>query len=139
MEPSSTRQQLAAGLPSNKSFGLLFALVFVIVASWPLLFGGTLRIWALGVAAAFGAATFLAPAALTPLNRAWMHFGALLHRVTSPVILAILFFAIITPFGIAMRLFGRRPLSLDIERSTDSYWVRREPPGPEPNSIRNQF
>lgn len=126
-------------LPSNRSIGLLFTAVFAVVAIWPLLSGGAFRIWAAVVSAALAATALLAPDVLAPLNRAWMRFGALLHRLTSPVVLALVYFAVITPFGLAMRAAGRRPLALARDPSAQSYWTDRDPPGPEPDSIRNQF
>jgi hypothetical protein len=126
-------------LPSNRAFGFLFAVVFALVAVWPFLHGGTVRNWAGFVSAAFAATALLTPNILTPLNRAWMRFGALLHRIMSPVILAIMFFVVLTPFALVMRVVGRRPLALSRDATTDTYWIRRDPPGPEPQSIRNQF
>lgn len=125
-------------LPSNRSFGLLFGAVFALVAGWPLLFGGEVRAWAAVTSACFFAASLLVPHVLAPLNRAWMKFGEILHRIVSPVVLALLFFAIITPFGIAMRIFGRDPLRLR-KHESDSYWIARTPPGPPPDSFDKQF
>ena len=125
-------------LPPNRSFGLLFCLVFAIVAAWPLFFSGSVRLWAVIASGLFGAVSLVAPDILTPLNRAWMKFGALLHRIVSPVVLGVLFFVVITPFGLVMRLFRRNLLGLRRE-ATDSYWVNREPPGPKPDSLTNQF
>ena len=125
-------------LPPNRSFGFLFCAVFAIVAAWPLLSGNGPRIWAVGVSAAFALLAVLAPDLLTPLNRAWMRFGALLHRIVSPIVLAILFFIVITPFGLVMQAMKRDPLRL---RRLDerSYWVDRAPPGPRPDSLDKQF
>ncbi|MCD6680904.1 MAG: SxtJ family membrane protein [Burkholderiaceae bacterium] len=135
----SSGRQTELILPSNRSFGFLFSVVFAVVALWPLLFGEAIRAWA-GVAAAVVAfVTMLIPNVLTPVNRAWMRFGVLLHRIVSPVVLAFMFFVVLTPFGFVMRALGRRPLELSRDASVDTYWVRREPPGPEPESIRNQF
>lgn len=135
--PSARKPELV--LPSNRSIGLLFTAVFAVVAVWPLLFGEAFRIWAAVVCTALAAITLLAPDALAPLNRAWMRFGALLHRITSPIVLAFIYFAVITPFGLVMRVAGRRPLALARDPSAETYWTDRDPPGPEPDSIRNQF
>lgn len=125
-------------LPANRSFGLVFCGFFALIALFPLFSGGPVRVWAAIVSALFGAAAFLFPSALTPLNRLWMRFGALMHRIVSPIVLALLFFAVITPFGLAMRLLGRRPLKLRYE-PVETYWIDRDPPGPGPESLNNQF
>jgi hypothetical protein len=124
--------------PSDRSFGITFAAIFALVALYPLPFGGAPHLWAVPVAAAFAALAWLRPALLAPLNRTWLRFGLLLHRVVNPVVMALMFFAVVTPFGLAMRLFGRRPLA-EIDPSARSYWVERTPPGPEPASMRKQF
>lgn len=136
---SSPLQQTSLVLPSNRSFGLLFAVVFALVAVWPLFFGGAVRNWAGALSAAFAATALLTPNVLAPLNKGWMRFGALVHRIMSPVLLAIMFFVVLTPFAVVMRATGRRPLALLRDKSADTYWVHREPPGPDPESIRNQF
>ncbi len=138
MESSPLRQSSLV-LPSNRSFGLLFAFVFALMAIWPLFFGGVIRNWAGALSAVFAATALLTPKVLAPLNRGWMRFGALLHRIMSPVLLAIMFFVVLTPFALVMRATGRRPLALSRDKSADTYWVHRAPPGPEPESIRNQF
>ena len=135
----SRAHQTAPVLPSNRSFGVLFTAVFALIAVWPLFFGEALRVWAGALSGAFALVTLLSPGLLTPLNRGWMRFGALLHRIVSPIVLAFMFFVVLTPFGLIMRIAGRRPLALSKDASLDTYWVHREPPGPEPESLRNQF
>ncbi len=125
-------------LPTNRSFGLVFCGFFALLALFPLLYGGSARLWSVVVSAAFGATALLFPSVLTPLNRLWMRFGALLHRIVSPVILALLFFVVITPFGLVMRLLRKDPLRLRFE-PVQTYWIDRDPPGPSPESLNNQF
>jgi hypothetical protein len=125
---------------SNRTFGLVFAAVFAIIALWPLVFGtGGLRSWSAAVAAAFAACAFLFPAVLAPLNRLWMRFGLLLHAIVNPVVLAIMYFLVITPTGLLMRLFGKDPLRLSRDPAAATYWIDRKPPGPAPESMRDQF
>ena len=138
METKQPNRESEIVLPSNRSFGLLFVIVFLIVAVWPLFFGGGLRLWAVAVSALFALAALVVPGILTPLNRLWMKFGAVLHRIVSPIVLAILFFVVITPYGLVMRAFKRDPLRLRREAS-DTYWVDRSPPGPAPDSMDKQF
>ena len=124
---------------SDRAFGLVFAAVFAIVGLWPLMGGGPLRIWALGVAAAFLAAAALRPKFLAPLNRIWTVIGLFLHRIANFVILSLLFYLVITPTGLMLRLFGKDPLRLRFEPGARSYWIERQPPVPAPETIKRQF
>ncbi|MBU1222361.1 MAG: hypothetical protein KKA22_04290 [Gammaproteobacteria bacterium] len=124
---------------SDRFFGLTFFAVFLIIALWPLLAQGAVRPVALGIALAFLAASLAAPAWLAPLNRLWLKFGELLHRITSPIILGIMFFGVITPVGFLMRLAGKDLLRMKFDRDCTSYWIRREPPGPDKTSLKRQF
>ena len=90
-------------------------------------------------AAAFFALALAAPGVLGPLNRLWLGFGRLLNRLVSPVILALLFYLVITPIGLVMRLAGHDPLRIRWDTGAATYWIERRPPGPEPETMRNQF
>lgn len=124
---------------SDRAFGLVFAAVFLLIAVFPLLFGGALRLWSLFVCLGFGAVALLQPRLLSPLNRLWMRLGLFLHRIVSPVVLGIMFFGVVTPMGMLMRLFGKDPLRLRVDAQADSYWIERRPPGPKPESFPDQF
>jgi predicted membrane metal-binding protein len=124
---------------SDRSFGFVFSVVFAIVALWPLLTGGGPRWWAVAVAAAFAAVALAAPHVLAPLNRLWMKFGLLLGRIVSPIALGILFYGVFTPIGLLLRWTGKDPLKLAREPHAPTYWTRREPPGPPPDSMDRQF
>lgn len=124
---------------SDRFFGLTFFAVFLIIALWPLLSRQPVRWAALGLALAFLVVSLVAPSVLGPLNRLWLKFGELLHRVTSPIILGVMFFLVITPIGFLMRLAGKDLLRMKIDRDCSSYWIRREPPGPEKSSLKRQF
>lgn len=125
--------------PSNRSFGLVFAAVFCIVALMPLLHGGGARTWALVIAAAFAVTSFAAPAMLAMPNRLWTGLGLLLGKIVSPVVIAILFYGVFTPLGLLMRVLGKDSLKLRLDRAATSYWVPRVPPGPRPDSMTEQF
>ena len=131
--------QQAVKSGSERSFGLVFAGVFLLLALWPLFERASPRTWAIGVAAAFALCAWLAPRVLAPLNRIWFRFGELLHRIVSPIALGVIFFGVVTPYAVVMRLFGRDALLLRKGSARPSYWVRREPPGPPPDSFHNQF
>jgi hypothetical protein len=124
---------------SDRFFGLTFFVVLLIIALWPLLSQGAVRPVALGIALVFLAVSLAAPAWLAPLNRLWLKFGELLHRITSPIILGVMFFGVITPVGFFMRLAGKDLLRMKFDREAPSYWIRREPPGPDKTSLKRQF
>lgn len=124
---------------SERAFGLVFAAVFALIGFWPLLSDNAIRIWALIVAGLFLAAALLAPGVLKPLNRLWFLFGMLLHKIVSPLVMALLFFATVTPIALLMRIAGKDPLRLKFDRAAKSYWIERTPPGPAPESMRRQF
>ena len=124
---------------SNRSFGIVFAVVFAIIGLFPLIGGSSVRWWSLIVAGVFLALAFAAPKLLSPLNRLWMRFGLLLHRIVNPLVMALLFFLVVTPIALLMRLFGKRPLHLETEPDAESYWIPRDPPGPEPETMKQQF
>lgn len=124
---------------SDRFFGLLFFVVFLLLALWPLLKGKPVYLLPLGIALAFLAVALIVPKWLAPLNRLWMKFGELLHRIVSPVILGIMFFGVITPMGLAMRALGKDPLRLRRAPEATTYWIDRQPPGPAPESLRDQF
>jgi hypothetical protein len=124
---------------SDRSFGIVFGVVFLIVAVLPLFSSGSVRIWPAIASAAFFLMAFVLPRLLAPLNRLWMRFGLLLHRIVSPVVLGILFYLFVTPMGLIMRLMGKDYMRLRFDSSSRSYWIERNPPGPRPDSLNNQF
>jgi hypothetical protein len=113
--------------------------VFALIGLVPLLLGHGLRIWALVVAAVFLAAAYLAPRLLAPLNRLWFKFGLLLHHIVNPIVMALIFFGAVLPTALMVRLFGKDLLRLKRDASAKSYWIERDPPGPEPQSMTRQF
>lgn len=135
----SWRENIPLRAGSERSFGLVFAAVFILFALFPLLDHEPPRLWALGTAAALGVLSFFAPRLLRPLNLAWFRFGLLLHQIVSPLVLAILFFLAVTPTGLIMRLCGKDILRLQRDPAVGSYWLTRDPPGPAPETMKNQF
>ncbi len=124
---------------SDRSFGFVFAAVFLIVALYPLLHAGGIRIWAAVISGLFLLLAVLVPRVLAPANRLWTKFGLLLHNIVSPLALGILFLLVVTPTGLLMRLFGKDPLRLRFDPAAASYWIKRDPPGPAADSLNNQF
>ena len=124
---------------SDRGFGFLFAALFAVIGAALWVGRGAVAAWPFAASGAFIAAARFRPGLLGPLNRAWFRLGLLLSRIVSPVVLAVLFYGVVTPTGLVMRLLGKDPLRLRFDRPAASYWIRRTPPGPEPASMRNQF
>jgi hypothetical protein len=133
-----SRDQLVEG-SSDRSFGFVFTAFFLVVACWPLVHGEAPRWWMFSVAAVVMAAALLKPTLLAGFNRLWTKLGILLGNVISPIALGFLFYCIFAPIGALMRLCGNDPLRLKSDTSADSYWIPRDPPGPPPDSMTNQF
>jgi Saxitoxin biosynthesis operon protein SxtJ len=140
MHEDFTRKETIEG-SSDRSFGFVMAAFFGLVALFPLLHGplSSVRWWALVVAAAFLALALLWTAPLRPLNRWWLKLGLLLSKIVSPIVMMVLFYATVTPIGVLMRLAGKDPLRLRRDATAASYWIPREPPGPAPDSMKQQF
>lgn len=132
------REQHVEG-SSDRSFGLVFAGLFLVIAVLPLFHSGPIRWWSLAVAAVFALVALLKPELLAGLNRLWIMLGVLLGKVVSPIALSILFYVVITPLGLVIRLTGKDPLRLKFAPDADSYWIPRNPPGPAPDSMNHQF
>src|SRR5712692_4586749 len=124
---------------SDRSFGLVLMVVFLAIAGWPLFYGEAPRWWAAGVAVVFALLAVVKPALLAGLNRLWIKLGVLLGKVVGPIALGVLFFGVLTPLGAVMRLTGKDPLRRKHDPRAASYWMPREPPGPPPDSMINQF
>jgi len=110
---------------SEKSFGILFSIVFLVISIWPLLQGSPIRFWTLFIALIFLALAFLKQELLKPLNNAWIKFGETLGKIIAPIIMALIFFFILTPIGLALRMFKKDLLKLKTSND-NSYWIKRE-------------
>lgn len=126
-------------LPSNRQFGIVFIVFFALLGLIGLWRGWQWTPWWFGASGLVAAVTLIAPTLLTPLNRAWMALAALLHKVVSPVVLGLMYFAILTPIAWGMRLAGRDEMKRRWQPDAKSYWVPRDPPGPPKGSLDNQF
>ena len=111
---------------SNRSFGLLFFIVFSIVAFWPLLNSEAIRLWALTISLAFLILGILNSKILNPLNKGWVKFGELLGRIVAPLVMFLVFFIILTPIGILLKLLGKDLLKIKKNKLTKSYWIQRK-------------
>ena len=110
---------------SEKSFGVLFSIVFFLIATWPLLEGSTIRLWSLFIALIFLVFAFLKPELLKPLNIGWIKFGELLGKIIAPIVMGLIFFFILTPISFIIRIFGKDLLRIKFSKDS-SYWIKRE-------------
>lgn len=124
---------------SDRSFGVVITVALTVVGLFPLLNGEPPRWWSFAVAGVMLVVTLVRAELLAPFNRVWFRFGLVLHRIVNPVIMAVIYFAVVTPTGLIMRAVGKDPLRLRRDPNAESYWIHRTPPGPEPESMTNQF
>jgi hypothetical protein len=130
IEPFRKYQEVKMG--SERSFGLVFAIVFAMLALWPLAKGEAVELWAISAALFFLALGCLRPAVLRPLNVAWFRFGLLLGALVTPAVMALLYVTAFLPTSLVLRFMGRDPLALEREPDRASYWVVRD------GSVRGQ-
>jgi hypothetical protein len=125
---------------SDRSFGVVFFVAFSLYGLWPLLREPRgVRLWALVTGGVFLLLGLVAPKVLSPLNKLWTKLGLLLGKIVNPIVMALLFFFTITPIGVLMRMMGKDGLRRRFDKSSASYWIERKPPGPPPESMKNQF
>mgnify|MGYP001206293966 CR=1 FL=1 len=120
---------------SNKSFGIVFFIVFLLISFYPLINNESIRLWSLIVSLIFLVLGVLNSNLLSPLNKLWFKFGILLGKIISPIIMAIIFFLVVTPIGLIMRLLGKDVLNLKY-KDYQSYWIEKT--GPK-SKMKNQF
>lgn len=133
-----TREEVVKG-SSDRSFGITFAVVALILAGIWYWHDRPAWIYALGIAVLFAVLALAAPRVLAPLNRIWLKFGLLLHHVVNPLVMGLLFYGCITPMALVIRLMGKDMLRLKFDRQAPTYWIEREPPGPAPDTMKHQF
>ena len=121
---------------TNRSFGLVFFIVFLIIGLWPLANGGAVRFWSLIIALIFLFLGILNSKILTPLNVLWSKFGELLGIVIAPIVMGIIFFLVVTPTGLIMRMFGKDLLRNKFQINNESYWIKKEK---NKSSMKKQF
>jgi len=112
--------------PSDRSFGVVFTVIFSLVGLLPLWRGAAPRWWAVGVALVFGLLALLWPRGLAPANRVWLRIGLLLHRIVNPVVMGVVFYLVVTPFGYMMRRRGKGFSELlRVDKGASTYWIAR--------------
>ena len=122
-------------ISSNRSFGIVFFVVFLLITLYPLTYSQDIRVWSAIISIIFLVLGLLNSKILTPLNKLWFKFGIFLGKIISPIIMGIIFFLVVTPIGLVMRIFGKDLLRLKKDNS-NTYWINR--PNSESN-LKNQF
>ena len=120
---------------SNRSFGIVFFTVFLIIAIWPLLNGYEIRYWSLIISIVFLLLGILNSKILTPLNKIWFKIGILLGNVISPIVMSIIFFLVVTPTSFIMKILGKDLLNLK-KNTKNSYWIKKQN---QNSRMKNQF
>ncbi len=122
-------------LPTNRNFGIVFSIVFLIISLWPLLSQNEIRIWSLIISVIFFILGIFNSKLLLPLNKIWFKFGMFLGNFIAPIVMGIVFFLVVTPTALIMRLLGKDLLNLK-KNNKNSYWIEKD------NSninLKNQF
>ena len=109
---------------NNKSFGILFFIVFLLIAIWPVLESGSIRVWSILISLIFFILGIINSKILTPLKKGWIKLGEILGKVIAPIVMGFIYFIIITPIGILMRLLGKDLLNIKYNKNK-SYWIKR--------------
>ena len=123
---------------SNRTFGLIFAAIFLVIALWPLKNGASPRTWALIIVALFALPALLFPRVLTPLNAAWVKFGLFMHKIVNPILMGLIFFLTVLPTGLMLKLFGKGPMRRKLDANATTYWQQRDDKVTK-ESFDNQF
>ena len=122
-------------LPSNRNFGIVFAIVFLIISLWPLLSQNEIRLWSLIVSIIFLTLGLTNSKLLSPLNKIWFKFGILLGNFIAPIVMGIVYFFVVTPTGLVMKVLGKDLLNLK-KSNKNSYWIKKNNSN---SSLKNQF
>jgi Saxitoxin biosynthesis operon protein SxtJ len=139
-EDFSRREEVKGS--SDRGFGLTVGGILLLIAAvrtWLHAGYGTIELALAGVGIVLAALGLIAPASLATLNRAWTKLGLIMFKVVNPIVLGLIFLTTIVPVGLMMRLVGYDPLRLKRDPQASTYWVKREPPGPAPETMKQQF
>ena len=122
-------------LPTNRNFGMVFSIVFLLISLWPLLSQNEIRIWSLTISGIFFILGIFNSKLLLPLNKIWFKFGMFLGNFIAPIVMGIVFFLVVTPTGLIMRLLGKDLLNLK-KNNKNSYWIQKDNSN---SNLKNQF
>ena len=122
-------------LPSNRNFGIVFAIVFLLISLWPLLSQNEIRLWSIIVSIIFLSLGLINSKLLLPLNKIWFKFGIFLGNFIAPIVMGVIYFFVVTPTGLIMKMLGKDLLNLK-KSNKDSYWIKKDNSN---SSLKNQF
>ena len=122
-------------LPSNRNFGIVFSIVFLIIAIWPILNQNEIRIWSIIISLIFLILGLINSKFLSPLNKAWFKFGLILGSIIAPIVMGIVYFLVVTPTGLIMKALGKDILGLK-KNKNNTYWLEKDNSN---NNLKNQF
>ena len=115
-------------MSSNRNFGLVFFVVFLILGFWPIINGGEIRIWLVTISLIFLVLGMMKSKLLTPLNKLWFKFGMILGAIVAPIVMGVVFFLVVTPIGFVMRIIGKDLLRKRFDKKKETYWIKRDKP-----------
>ena len=122
-------------LPTNRNFGIVFFVVFLIIAIWPILNENDIRLWSLIISLIFLILGIANSKLLTPLNKIWFKFGIFLGNFIAPIVMGFVYFFVVTPTGLIMKIFGKDLLNLK-KNNKETYWIKKDNSN---NNLKNQF
>ena len=122
-------------ISSNRSFGIVFFIVFILIAFYPLINQGEIRIWSVLISLLFLILGIINSKILTPLNKVWFKFGIFLGKIISPIVMGLIFFLVVTPIAFLMRILKKDLLNLKFSKN-NSYWIEKTDPK---STMKNQF
>ena len=123
-------------ISSNRNFGLVFFIVFLIISLWPLTYGELIRIWSVIISLVFLILGLMNSKLLTPLNQLWFKFGIILGAIVAPIVMGVVFFLVVTPIGVIMRIMGKDLLRKKYDKKKETYWIKR---GKSVSTMKQQF
>ena len=129
-------KKVSVKISSNRSFGFLFFIVFLAISLWPLKSQEDLRLWAFILSLTFLVLGILNSKFLTPLNKLWLKFGFFLGSIVSPVVMCVVFFLVVTPTGLLMRVLGNDLLRINKSKFVSTYWISRKK---QDSTMKKQF
>ena len=134
MKISGQKQEIKINKKNNITFGILFFIFFLIIGFFPLISVGIIRIWSVVLSLVFLIITIIRPNLFTFLNRSWIQFGIFLGKIISPIVMGLVFFFVVTPIGVLVRILKKDVMGL--KRGASSYWINRED---KLQSMKKQF
>lgn len=136
---TKTRPQQVKKTLENRTFGLIFSVIFLLFTLLPLIKGNSINQWTAAISVIFAALALLLPKLLTPLNKLFQMFGQVMHKITNPLIMGLVFFLTVMPTGLILKILGKDPMRRNLDPDATTYWIKRETDIITKESFDNQF